>query len=716
MNGNMEDLLSSAKKGGMYLVNDSDTEELEKEYDEGIITCDKLCEILDPESTPYLSKYEARKILDNLCNKLEATKTIASLEKRRGTMTLMDKKLASARVRLGTISWECDEPHNAQIDLELAATYYFSGFVESVISSLGDHEKKESDEALNDMEIKELLAEKIVSPVIDIDINDEIVDAMKCLNMLGILWFGRTQVRKALLYLLAVKGLYHKADKASYLITVEASFRRDLDYIYTHNLFYLAQAYGNLGDLKESSEYCRETLQRQLTAGLDCDIKGAFDWAKNCAGIADFFQSMGQYRHCATALASAEKILNEKVIKKIDGENQDVSVVEGSELAADIHRRWAILDGKILKGAFDVEMAKRNTIAVGETWEDPFIDEEEEIIRTCSSSDDTPPPLEQHTADNGICLPPKPPVGSGGVSVELFLGCPVYDTSLLKIGDIQSFEAARVVFLRAVGRIEAAKKVFILDGFVTDHVTLVQEHSKLYHYLALFEMDPKRRLAMECRRLNLLQPLLSSLNRVSFEGLHKQVSYELGETYLTLLEIKTDKIRDRSGAIDKNKLKKSEILKCNLYCKGILAMFSHFSNMYSKQDGRSDAGYEVTLFENCTIEQLMAAGCVDPDESLFSEDEVRPFLNAHFMCCRALSKVIVDPSSIVTQTSGADYLVASLHRYTWLFKYANNLCKKKSIDINTIFGEEIQICSDMINLLPSKIDRMHFLGEGGLDF
>jgi ferritin-like metal-binding protein YciE len=76
----------------------------------------------------------------------------------------------------------------------------------------------------------------------------------------------------------------------------------------------------------------------------------------------------------------------------------------------------------------------------------------------------------------------------------------------------------------------------------------------------------------------------------------------------------------------------------------------------------------------------------------------------------------VDPSSIVTQTKGADYLVASLHRYTWLLKYANNLCKKKSMDISTIFGEEIQICSDMINLLPSKIDRMHFLGEGGLDF
>jgi tetratricopeptide (TPR) repeat protein len=231
--------------------------------------------------------------------------------------------------------------------------------------------------------------------------------------MLGILWFGRTQVRKALLYLLAVKGLYHKADKASFLITAEASFRKDLDYIYTHNLFYLAQAYGNLGDLKESSEYCKETLQRQLTAGLDTDIRGAFDWAKNCAGIADFFQSMGQYRHCAAALASAEKILSEKVMKKIEGGSQDVSVVEGSELEADIHRRWAVMDGKILKAAFDVEMAKRNTLVVGETWVDPFIDEEEEIIKTCSSSDvPSPPSLEQQSAlENGVCLPPKPPIG-----------------------------------------------------------------------------------------------------------------------------------------------------------------------------------------------------------------------------------------------------------------------------------------------------------------
>ena len=50
----------------------------------------------------------------------------------------------------------------------------------------------------------------------------------------------------------------------------------------------------------------------------------------------------------------------------------------------------------------------------------------------------------------------------------------------------------------------------------------MQEHSKLYHYLAGFESDAKRKLAMETRRVDMLLPLVKSLNKVSFEVLHKQ--------------------------------------------------------------------------------------------------------------------------------------------------------------------------------------------------
>ena len=112
---------------------------------------------------------------------------------------------------------------------------------------------------------------------------------------------------------------------------------------------------------------------------------------------------------------------------------------------------------------------------------------------------------------------------------------------------------------------------------------------------------------------------------------------------------------------------------------------------------------------------------------LLSGEEVRPFLNAHFMCCRAMSKIIINNNNENNNDSSnnnqnnsnrnrskTDYLVSSLHRYDWLSKYSIQLCLRKSLDIDAVFGAEVKICNDMVELLPSKLDRMHFHGESGL--
>ena len=52
---------------------------------------------------------------------------------------------------------------------------------------------------------------------------------------------------------------------------------------------------------------------------------------------------------------------------------------------------------------------------------------------------------------------------------------------------------------------------------------MLYSQSRLYHYLAVFEPDLKRRLAMETKRTDILLPLLSALSRTAYEGLHKQV-------------------------------------------------------------------------------------------------------------------------------------------------------------------------------------------------
>ena len=129
---------------------------------------------------------------------------------------------------------------------------------------------------------------------------------------------------------------------------------------------------------------------------------------------------------------------------------------------------------------------------------------------------------------------------------------------------------------------EEAKKFYVLDGHVSDHVHLLQQQSKLYHYLATFEAEPKRKLAMETRRATLLLPMLKTLSRASYEGLHKQISYELGEAYLNLLDIKVEKLRAKhaQGVVDPRHMKSAEISNCNNYVRGGLAMFSHYISFF----------------------------------------------------------------------------------------------------------------------------------------
>lgn len=177
-----------------------------------------------------------------------------------------------------------------------------------------------------------------------------------------------------------------------------------------------------------------------------------------------------------------------------------------------------------------------------------------------------------------------------------------------------------------------------------------------------------------------------------------------------LLDIKLEKYRNRSngGEIDIKSLKKAEIEKCNSYCHGVLEMMTHFINLYARNQPANPTN---TVFDT-SLPQLLSMVSLTPDFSLISEEEVRPYLNSHFLSCRALTKIIVPPQADREERSR--YLVACQSRYEWLAKFARELCQKKNIAVDDVFGEELKICEDMKKLLPSKIDRVHYYGESGL--
>jgi len=228
-----------------------------------------------------------------------------------------------------------------------------------------------------------------------------------------------------------------------------------------------------VGDVTKSSLYCRETLQRQLAAGLG-DPKAAFEWAKNCASIADFYQAMGQLRHCAAALASAEKVLRQVLHAPQAGDAGDsgdaggkraapqVSEVDAVELDADISRRWARLDAKVLKQASDSEAQRRVATEEGIPWADgePVDDASDAqmgaVVDVAPATGDTPAQVRLPT-----CGPMRalfcahaqrasqlaPPMQCTFPQVSLFAGLAVDDTPLLRPADVRNFDSARRVRL-----------------------------------------------------------------------------------------------------------------------------------------------------------------------------------------------------------------------------------------------------------------------------
>lgn len=494
----------------MYVVESDNIGALILEYEKEMKSADDLCEVADPETTPYKSKYEARELLDKICQKLEATRTIASLEKKVTVIEQMDWRLAAARVRLGIISWECDEPHNAQTDLELASQFFCPSLVDSIHSLTCDEEDADSPKKtdVKSAEVVEVVPEFSVRSLMTVGAEKVVLETMKCLNMIGILWAGRGRVRRSFLFLLAAKKTYHHAQHNGDGTSIDHAVVKEIESAYTHTLFYLAQAYGHIGIAQKSSFYCRETLQRQLDQGLN-DSRSAMDWAKNCAGMADYYMSKTYFKIASHSLSCAENVLRTKVLAIEPPDSKTFS--DATEILADINRRWIRLDLSLLKKAYDREFQVVGDVEeYAMEWDQAEAADIEEELREFAvlTRVESVGPVDPAAAAAAAADAPKtvfgfvpgqPSVGaSAGARVtahqgdgegesdgrgegkeekkttgsspqssyqmRLFKGIDFTEPRYLTAGEIYTFDIARVLFVRAVARIEEAKKVFVFDG------------------------------------------------------------------------------------------------------------------------------------------------------------------------------------------------------------------------------------------------------------
>lgn len=217
---------------------------------------------LDPPTEPFKSHYEAREILLELAQTIK--QHIESCDKdANDDIQLLNNILAHLTVDLAKV-------HNFTDELSTGEKYL--------------------NEALELMKNRETDREIILI-------------ALNAVNEFGVFWMNRGETEKSKEFLISAETYYTTfKEKKLEPLTVHDLFdgntinengqgEKLLEKINVLTLFYLAQVFGSLGDLRKSAIYCHNTLKKQLVLGEFEPI----DWALNAATLSQYFCTNNRY-------------------------------------------------------------------------------------------------------------------------------------------------------------------------------------------------------------------------------------------------------------------------------------------------------------------------------------------------------------------------------------------------------------------------------------
>jgi len=405
---------------------------------------------------------------------------------------------------------------------------------------------------------------------------------------------------------------------------------------YTHTLYYLAQTHAKVGNSAESAQYCRMTLHRQLSS---CKYEPV-DWAVNAATLSQYYIMESDFPHARHCLSSGQFILKEA----------SESVNESSEEASHrVHKAWADLYRCWAKyGLALLEHSKERLYRELDGDHHPAREQTESSTMSSTESDDVNKNHCEHFFDLEL------------TAIE----------SKITDKPVCVFAQARDVFKAVQAWLEAAKLFYALDGHCSDHIEITQDHSRLYKIIAFFEPDLERQCKMHKRRADMLVSVLKQLNRQYYLLICRQLMFELGEIFSTMLD-------NKLALIEQSQAPPNE----------------HARVKINTLSGKSIENFQAY------VDSLRDSEGKLPTR--FQEDDERPALIAHFYMGRLYSKFIdFDVSTRLKNMKN------SVDCYKFLVDYCNT-----NPDATEKVKPERDLCEEMIVLLPAKMEKIRASAE-----
>ncbi|XP_029950941.1 KIF-binding protein [Salarias fasciatus] len=623
--------------------------------DEWRAVCDKFTNALnltevesrnDPENDPFRSKYKARELLREIYCSLKSFEAGDGEEDSRGESTEQrppEEPLDGQTEDVFGRGFSADSPAGLRA-AKLGAVEYYLG-----VNHVETEELSAGQEHLMNC-MKQLEKCRASSENVSLYIHVR--------NQLGILWAGRDETQMAQGFLETAESIYQRymkedgtppTDMTEYFTTEENQLTHQertkrFELAFTHTMYYLAQVYKSLGQTERAATYCHSTLQRQLQLNQFSPM----EWALNAATLSQYYITKGRFmegRHClsaATVISGlAGEVPSEAAAQESETENERREQLR--QKRAEIARCWIKYCLNLLEDA-----KKQLEDNIGEL----DLDRQDELKRARRREEE-----EEEKGRKSALLFGSEDTFDSIASVEEKVMC------LFPL----DFTEARSVFLVGQNYVTQAKEYFQMDGYVTDHIEILQDHSALFRILAFFEEDPERRCKMHKRRVDMLEPICNDLNSRYYLMIRRQMMFELAETYNEMMDLKLTVANRQADTqtLDNHTIKK----------------FNHLCSASAKY-------YQMFLDSLCSPEGKFP-------EHL--EDEVlRPVLVARFRVARLHSRLITS-----SPTAQLDNLNKSLENYKYVVQYCESH-PEAAAAVET----ELELSTEMAGLLPLKINRL----------
>lgn len=227
---------------------------------------------------------------------------------------------------------------------------------------------------------------------------------------------------------------------------------------------------------------------------------------------------------------------------------------------------------------------------------------------------------------------------------------------------------ARPVFIATQKWIELAKEYYTAATEATEYAKIVQDNALLYKNLTFFESDASNQAKMHKRRADLLEGLQQLLNPTYYLSVQREVLYELGLTYSTMLDIKLDALDAQMKTAPPNPHALKKV------------------NDLSKKSIQKFASYIETY-------------CVENTESLkpdLTHEEIVPVAYAHFQVGRLWYKLI---------TPDKNAQIVHLNESLKNYRRFVDVCEEHEKVGDEMKGE-VGVSKEMVSLLPMKIQKL----------